>query len=240
MPKPVTKELSDAENFLERAMSLQHMITRLGDTSNSAPIMLVLQQVREDLTMYSQIASGRALPSADGGATPVAAGTQPTQPTKEERDQMQDAAWMQSGATQANVFIRQFLNGLSTSPITTDAQAVYADILGDSTGLHADKLISDLETFLRDIEVVAGPASKLAGYREPDGGAARPRSAAGALARYLGPVLDDIKDARSSLSSSLSPGAITQLKAELTTFSQSHDLLGKDGNSGMCLDAPRL
>jgi hypothetical protein len=219
--KPVTKELSHADDFLERAMSLHNLITSLGDSSSSSQMMTIQQQVRADLSTYSQIASGRVPSSANDTRTQV--------------QQMQDAAWMQSGATQAYVIIRQFSSALSTVPITTDAQTVYTDIAGDNTGLHLDKVISDLQTFLKDIDVVVAPNNELVGYREPDGSAPGPKTGAGALMRYLGPVLAAINEATSSVNAFLDPSAIPQLQNELTVLSQAHDLVGKDGNAGTCL-----
>jgi hypothetical protein len=67
VPKPVTKELSDAEDFLERAMSLHDLIASLSDSSSSPQIKPILRQVREDISTYAQIASGRLPPGADAG-----------------------------------------------------------------------------------------------------------------------------------------------------------------------------
>jgi len=228
MPKAGTKELSDAEHFLERAMSLRDLITGLGDSSSSSPIMTILQQVQEDLSTYGQIASGRGA----GGTSSVAQGAPLT---SAQMKQLQDAAWLQSGATQADGSIRQFLSGLSTSPITTNAQAVYTDITGDGAGLHLDKVISDLQAFLKGIEAVVAPLNTLVGYREADGGAPGPETGAGALARYLGPVLTELNDAMRSVNTFLAPSAVSQLKNDLTMLSQGHDLVGKDGNPGTCL-----
>jgi hypothetical protein len=223
-----TKELSDAEDFLGRAMSLHDLVTRLGDSSSSSPLMTIQQRVREDMSTYGRIKQGQG---ADG--TSVVGQGAP--PTNAQMQQMQDAAWMQSGATQADVIIRQFSFALSKSPITTDAQAVYTDIAGDAAGLHLDKVVSDLQTFLQDIEVVAAPVYNLITLRESDGSPLTPKSGAGALLLYLGPVMKEINDATSSVKAFLDPGGIPRLKSELTMVSQGHDLFGKDGNSGTCL-----
>lgn len=230
MPKPVTKELSDAEDFLDRAMSLDSLITRLGDKSRSSPTMTILERMQQDLSMYGQIAQGHVPPGVDAtGATAVAQGAPPT------GAQMQDAAWMQSGVTQADMIVRRFLFALSRSPITTDAQKVHADITGDSGGLHLDEITSDLQAFLHDIDVVVAPINKLVGYRAPDGSAPGPQTGAGAVTRYFGPVLKEINDATSSVSASLDPSAASQLTNDVSVFSQAHGLLGKDGNGGTCL-----
>ena len=208
-----------AEDFLSRAMSLDNLITRLGDTSSSSPIPAILEQVHEDLVMYSQISRGNVPPGASAaGVTGVVA---PGSPLTNE--QMQDAAWMQSGATQAEVIIRQFLFALSKSPITTDAQKIYADITGDSTGIHLDEVTGDLQTFLHDIEVVAAPINNLVDLREPDGSLPPPRSGAGALIRYLGPTIRTVNDATSRVNAFLDPSAISQLNNELTVLSQGRD-----------------
>src|SRR6202041_143134 len=121
----------------------------LGDTSGSSQLTTIHQRVRDDMLMYGRMAQGRG---ADGTS-------QSTPPTSAEMQQMQDAPGMQSGATQADMSIRQFAHALSSSPITTDAQKVHADITGDSAGLHLDQVISDLQTFLQDIEVVVAPVN---------------------------------------------------------------------------------
>jgi hypothetical protein len=211
-----------ADDFLDRAMSLNDLITRLGDSSSSSPIMTILQQVREDMTKYGEMKQGRIPGGADGaGGTSFLAQGAP--PTREQIQQMQDAAWMQSGATQADWIIRQFLHGLSTAPVTTDGQQVYADIAGDSAGPHLDKVIDDLQTYLKDIEVVVAPVHKLVDYRDPDGGVPGPKSAAGALILYVGPVLKTVDDAVSSVNAFLDPSAIPQLKNDLTGLAQGHD-----------------
>jgi hypothetical protein len=225
MPKAATKELSDAEDFLERASSLHNLIASLADTSSSSPFTTILQQVREDLSTYSRLANGQGIPpGADAPPTP---------------DQRQAAAWMQSGATQAFVIIRQFRGGLSTSPIATDARKVYIDVTGDGTGLHPDTVISDLQTFLHDLEVVLAPIDSLVGVRMPDGGAPGPETGAGATKRYLDPVLEAIHDAMSSIDAFLDPSAISQLRNDLTMLSRGLDVVGKDGNPGTCLESPR-
>jgi hypothetical protein len=145
---------------------------------------------------------------------------------------------MQSGAAQAQMIILQFSNRLSSSPITTDAQNVSADILGDRAGPHLDKVISDLQTFLQDVAVVLAPINELVSYGGPDGGAPDLKSAAGATKRYLGPVLKNVKDAVTRVESFLDPFTMAQLKSELTRFSRARDLLGKDGNLGTCLGSP--
>jgi hypothetical protein len=174
-------------DFLERAMSLRDLVTSLGDSSSSAQIPTILRQVEADLSTYSQIAAGRDPSSAD------------------QIQQMQDAAWMQSGATQAYVIIRQFSAALSASPITTDAQKISADI----TGGHHDEVIRDLRGFLHDINVVVAPINELVGYRSPDGGAPGPETGAGAVMRYLGPVLATINKAKSGVSAFLDPATIS-------------------------------
>ena len=197
----------------------------------------IQQQVQGDLVMYGQMKNGRVPAGAGnaGGASAVAPGTPPT---REQIQQMQDAAWMQSGVTQAQVFVRQVASGLSSAPITTDLQKVYADIAGDGTGLQPDTVISDVQTFLEHIEAVVGPSNKLAGYRYPDGGVPAPRTAAGALSRYLDPVLKSIHDATSAVQAFLDPSAIAQLKNNLTMLSQMRDGVGNDGNSGPCVGSP--
>ncbi len=225
MPKAGTKEQSDAEDFLGRAMSLRDLITRLGDSSSSSRLMTIQQRVREDMSTYGRLASGRGADGTSQGA-PLT------------NQQMQDAAWMQSGATQADEIIRQFSFALSKAPITTDAETVYADITGDRADLHLDQVTGDLQTFLQDIEVVAAPVNKLITLRESDGSPLTPKSGAGALLLYLGPVMKEIGDATSRVTALLGPAAIPQLKTDLTLVSQAHDLVGKDGNSGRCLVSP--
>jgi hypothetical protein len=224
LPKASTKELSDAEDFLGRAMSLDDLVTRLGDSSSSSRLATIQERVREDMTTYGHLAQGRGTDSQGAPLTNA---------------QMQDAAWMQSGATQADVLIRQFAHALSKSPITTDAQTLQIDITGDSAGLRFDKVVDDLQTFLHDIEVVVEPVNKLITLREDDGSALTPKSGAGALLVYLGPVMKEINDATDHVKASLDPSAIFQLKNELTMISQGHDLIGKDGNAaGTCMRTP--
>jgi len=223
VPKALTKEQSDAEDFLGQAMSLGDLVTRLGDSSSLSRLATIQQRVRDDMTTYSQRAQGRG---ADPQGAPLT------------NAQMQDAAWMQSGATQADMLIRQFAHALSKSPITTDAQAIQTDITGDGAGLHLDKVVDDLQTFLHDIEVVVAPINKLITLREPDGSALTPKSGAGALLLYLGPVMKEVNDATDHVKASLNPSAISQLKNELTVVSQAHDLVGKDGKPGICLESP--
>jgi hypothetical protein len=228
MPRARTKELSDAEDFLGRALSLHQLIIRLGDSSRSSPLTTIQQRVREDMTTYGRLKQG-----GDADGTSGVAQAAPL--TSAQMQQMQDAAWMQSGATQADWSIRGFSHALSASPLTTDAQKVYVDITGDSAGLHLDQLISDLQTFLQDIEVAVAPVNELITLRESDGSPLTPKSGAGALLLYLGPVMKEIDDARSSVTALLDPSAISQLRTDLTVLSQGHDLIGKDGNSGTCL-----
>jgi hypothetical protein len=228
MPKTGTKELSDAEDFLGRAMSLHDLITRLGDTSSSSPLVTIEHRVREDMSKYGRRAQGNA---GDG----TSAGGQGTRLTNE---QMQDAAWMQSGATQADMIIRQFSFALSRAPITTDAQKVSTDITGDRGGLHLDQVIGDLQALLHDIEVATAQINQLITLRESDGSALTPKSAAGALLVYVGPLMNELNDARNRVNALLDPSVLSQLNTELTLFSQKHDLVGKDGNGGTCLGAP--
>jgi hypothetical protein len=234
MPKVATKELSDTEDFLGRAMSLHDLITRLGDSSSSSQLATIQQRVREDLSKYAHIASGRGA-DGDAGTGDIAQRGPLTSAQMKER---QDAAWMQSGAAQAQVIIRQFAIALSKSPITTDAQKVYADVPGDGAGLHLDKIVSDLQTFLHDIDVVVAPIDKLITLRDADGSPLTPKSGAGALLLYLGPVIEAIHDATSRVSAFLDPSASSRLENDLTVLSQGHDVVGKDGNGGTCLGAP--
>jgi hypothetical protein len=225
MPKAATKELSDAEDFVGRAMSLQSLVTGLADTSSSSLLTPILQQVRGDLTKYGRLKQGEdAPPGADG--PPTAA-------------QMQAAAWMQSGVTQAEMVIRQFQHGLATPPVSTDARKVFTDVTGDGTGLHPDTLTGDLQTFLHDLEVVLKPVDTLVDIRMPDGGAPGDETGAGATKRYLAPVLKAVHDAMSRVDASLDPSTISRLKSDLTMLSQALDLVGKNGNSGTCLESPR-
>jgi hypothetical protein len=223
VPKAPTKEQSDAEDFLGRAMSLDDLVTSLGDSSSSSRLATIEQRVREDMTTYGHLAQGRGTNNQGAPLTNA---------------EMQDAAWMQSGATQADMLIRQFAHALSKSPITTDAQAIQTDITGDSAGLHLDKVVDDLQTFLHDIEVVVAPINQLITLREPDGSALTPKSGAGALLLYLGPVMKEVNDATDHVNASLDPSAISRLKNELTMVSQAHDLVGKDGKPGICLESP--
>ena len=223
VPKALTKEHSDAGNFLGRAMSLDDLVISLGDSSSLSRLATIRQRVREDMTTYGHLAQGR--------------GTDP-QGAPLTNAQMQDAAWMQSGATQADMLIRQFAHALSKSPITTDAQAIQTDITGDGAGLHLDKVVDDLQTFLHDIEVVVAPINKLITLREPDGSALTPKSGAGALLLYLGPVMKEVNDATDHVNASLDPSAISRLQNELTMVSQAHDLVGRDGKPGVCLESP--
>lgn len=224
-PRPGTRELADAEDFLARAMSLHDLVTRLGDPSSSSPLATIQQRVREDLTKYGRIAQGQGPDGSDG------------QGARLTDEQMQDASWMQSGATQADVLIRQFAFALAKSPLTTDAQTLHADIAGDSAGLHLDKVASDLQAFLQDIEVVAAPVNDLITLRESDGGPLTPKSGAGALLVYLGPVMKELNDATDRARASLDPAASSQLEAELTLVSKGHDLVGREGIVGTCLGA---
>ncbi len=90
-------------------------------------------------------------------------------------EQMQDAAWMQSGATQAVAIVQGSRSLFRRSPVTTDAQAVSADITGDNEGLHLEKVTGDLQTFLKDIEDAVAQVNQLINLREPDGSALTPR-----------------------------------------------------------------
>jgi hypothetical protein len=219
-----TKELADAEDFLGRAMSLYYLITRLGEESGASPLTALQKRARDDVAKYGRIAQGRG--GADGNG--VGQGVSLTNAQK------QDAAWMQSGATQADWSIQQFAQALS-GPIKTDAPKIYADIAGDSEGLHFDRLIGDLQTFLRDIEAAVAPVNTLITLREPDGSPLTPKSGAGALLVYIGPLIEEIHDATSRVTALLDPSAISLLGADLTLLSQGHDLVGKNGNSGTCL-----
>jgi hypothetical protein len=236
VPKAVNKELTDGETFLERVMSLHDLITSLGDTSSSAPMNTILQQVRKDLSTYSEIAQGR-VPGAEAGSG-GGSGAQEPRFTREQLEQMQDAAWMQSGATQADMLIQQLANRLSNAPITTDAQKIHADILGDSTGPHLDQLVSDLQTFLKDIQAAVAQINRLLAIREADGSVPGPKSCAGALWVYVGPLFEQISDATSSANAFLNPSAIDQLNRDLAMVSRGHDLVGTGGTSGTCLKSP--
>jgi hypothetical protein len=233
VPKAVNKELSDGETFLERAMSLRDLITSLGDTSSASPMKTILQQVRKDISTYSQIAQGR-FAGADAGSGADSGAQEPPF----TRQQMQDAAWMQSGATQADMLIQQLAHRLSNAPITTDAQKVHADILGDSTGPHLDQVVSDLQTLLKDIQAAVAQINQLLAVRASDGSVPGPKSCAGALRVYVGPLFEQINDATSSVNAFLNPAALDQLNRDLAMVSRGHDLVGTGGNSGTCLKSP--
>jgi hypothetical protein len=235
VPKGATKELADGEDFLARAMSLHDLVTRLGDKSSAGEIPTILQQVQADMSMYSQIAQGNIPSGADDGGASAVPGAQAT---SAQMNTMQDAAWMQSGATQADMVIRQLLFHFSAAPITADAQKVYADITDDRAGLHLDTVISDIQALLEHIEVALAQANQLVSCRMPDGSVPDLKSAAGALIRYVGPLVTDMNDARSRVKAVLDPSAIPQLTSDLTLLAHGHDLLGKDGNPGMCLGTP--
>ena len=224
LPKAVTNELADAEDFLARAMRLDDLITRLGDSSSSSELTAIRKRVREDVSAYGRATQERG---ADGGSA-VAQGVPLTSAQVQE---MQDAAWMPCGATQADWSIQPFAQALSAAPVTTDAQKVHADI----TGLDVDHVISDLQTFLQDIEVAVAPVDSLISLREADGSPLTPKSGAGALLLYLGPVMKEIEDARSRVAALLGPSAISQRRTGLRSLSRAHDRLGKDGKSGTCL-----
>jgi hypothetical protein len=221
MPKGATKEQSHAGEFLVRAMSLHDLVTRLADTSSSAQMKTTEQQVQEDLLSYARRAQGEVPPDA-APATDA---------------QMQHAAWLQSGAAQAQWLIRAFAEGISNAPITTDTQKVQADIRGDGAGVQLDTVIGDLQTFLKDLDVVLAPVKNLIAVRMPNGSAPDLTTGAGALAHYLGPVAATLHGAMSGVRAFLDPSAIPQLQSELTGLSRALDLVGKDGNPGVCLES---
>jgi hypothetical protein len=229
MPKPETRELADAEDFLGRAMGLYDLSARLRDPQSSSGLRTIQGRAHADMLTYGSIASGRGGDgtNVDGQGTPLT--------TAQTQQMHQDAAWMQSGAVQAEMFIGQFAFAVSRPPLTTDARAVYSDLMGDGTGLHGEQIVRDLQTFLRDIEVAAAPVNKLITLREADGGPLTPKSCAGALLLYLGPVMKEIESARSRVEERLDPAAIPLLETGLTKVSQGHDLVGGDGT---CLGAP--
>jgi len=220
VPKPVSKELSEGEDFLGRVMSLDDLVLRLGDTSNSSRLAMVQQRVKDDLWTYSHIAQGQG---TDAQGQPLT------------NTQMQDAAWMQSGATQAQVLIHGFAHALSNAPISLDAQKVRSDIAGDGTGLNPGQVIDDVQTFLKDLEVAAAPVNRLITLRESDGGPLTPKSGAGALLLYLGPVMKELNPAMDRVSAFLDPISTPRLNGELTTVSREQALVGKDGSDGTCL-----
>jgi hypothetical protein len=217
MPKPATRELTDAEDFLERVISLDNLVTALADSSSASRMQTIVRQAREQTSEYGRLAQGGLAPGAN------------TPPTNEE---MQHAAWLQSGSTQAEMLVMQLARGLSSSPVTTDAQKVYADITVGGTGLHLDKVVSDLQTFLRDIEVVIDPSKKLSALSSDL------TTAAGATRRYLGPVLEPLEDAMSQVRAPLDPAKLSQLENDLAVLSRGVDLVGKDGKPGTCLGSP--
>ena len=159
VPKAGTKALSDAEDFLGRAMSLQYLVTRLGDSSSSSPLQTIQQRVREDMNIWpSQTGArrGRHQRRGSGGAAHERAAAA-------DAGRRMDAERRDAGG----LIIRQFSFALPKAPITTDAQKVYVNINGDSAGLHLDKVIGDLQTFLQDIEVVVAPVNKLITFASP-------------------------------------------------------------------------
>ncbi len=221
MPKPTTPELSDAEDFLEQAMSLDKLVTSLADSSRSSAMQWILRQARDDTSEYGRLAQGGLAPGANAPATD---------------EEMQHAAWLQSGSTQAEQFVQRITYGLSTPPVTTDAQKVYADITGE--GRHLDEIVGDLQTFLRDIEVVLDPSKKLIAVRMDDGSLPDLTTGAGATRRYLGPILETLDDAMSPVRAPLDPSTLSRFENDLTVLSQGLDLVGKDGKPGTCLESP--
>lgn len=222
MPAATTKDLSDAEELLARAMTLQSLIAGQSASSSAARLKAILQQVQDDMSTYGRQAQGE-VPQGDAPATNA---------------QMQHAAWLQSGATQAKWIIGEFSHRLAHSPVTADAQKVYADIMGDSAGLHLDAVVGDLRTFLRDIEAASADVERLVDLRMPDGSAPTLESGAGAVARYVGPLFGTIRDDMSRVNAFLDPSAAPQLTTNLTTLSQSVSLVGKDGHPGTCVELP--
>ena len=227
MPQTVTKDQLAAEDFLERALRLHGLVTSLGDTSSSAEIPTILQQVHNDLVTYSHTAQGNPPDAGDGVAqAPLTSA------------QMQDAAWYGSGATQADMIIRQFSYRLSHAPIKTDAQTLYVDITGDSAGLHLNKVVSDLQALLKELDAAVAQMNMLVGLHESDGGALTLKSCAGALLHYMGPTLETLNGARASVAEAIDPASVDPLNRQLTALTQGHALVGKDGNAGACLGTP--
>jgi hypothetical protein len=221
MPKAASKELSDAEDLLQRAVTLANLVTRLADPSSASGMQTIVRQVHEDDLEYGRLKQGGVAPGANAP------------PTSEE---MQHAAWLQSGTTQAEELVVQLAHGLSTAPVTTDAQKVYADITFDDRRL--DRLVGDLQTFLHDIELVLDPSKKLIAVRMPDGSEPDLTTGAGATRRYLGPMLETLDGAMSQVRASIDPAAPSQLENDLAVLSQGLDRVGKDGNAGTCLESP--
>jgi hypothetical protein len=232
MPKAANKELSDGATFLGRAMALHDLVTNLGDTSKSAPMTKTLEQVRKDLATFADRAQGN-IPGFPQATFEV---PNPNY-TKEQIDQMQDAAWFQSGAAQAEMVLVQMWSRLSSAQIKAEVQKVRADVLGDATGTHLDQVVTDLAVLQKDFKAATAQISALLAIRAADGSELDPKSCAGALRVYVGPLFEQINDLTSSLDAFLDPSAVYQLNRDLAVVSRGHELLGKDGSSGTCLEA---
>ena len=230
MPKAVTKELSNAEAFLEEAIGLYNLISNLASSSTddsggqASIITSILNQVAQDLQTYSTLAQGGV---PQGGT--IAGGTSYAEGAPMTNAQMQAAAWLQSAATQAQLLLQQYQAALVT--IAGDAVWVFKDI----TALDFDYLFSPTNPdnpnakkgdLLDFIDAINGFLQEVESLVSGLTGSPSPQSAAGAIMSYFGPILKPIQDAMSKINGFLYgvSGALSQLETDLAILSQGLDL----------------
>jgi len=227
LPKTVTKSLSTAEAFLEKAMALYDLLSDLTtapDSSAGAGRLLssILSQIDMDIKAFGSLADG-IVPA--GGVTAGGLKINPGAPLTNA--QLRAAAWQQSAAAQA----QQMIQGLIQDPdvgliaIFKDASKVYTDI----TELHFGELVKpagkgDLQIFVAAVKGFLDLVHSLTAG--DDGKAQGPQTGAGALMKYFGPVAKQIEGALKSVSAFLdeASGVLGQLMSDLALLSQGLDL----------------
>jgi hypothetical protein len=137
MPKSVTQDISKAEEILSKAVQIYGLLSSLlGDDSGTAgQIGQVLKQLENDIDQFAQIAQG--IPAAGTPGSTPGLSTQAGAPFTNA--QMQEAAWRQSAATQAQYLIKGYVADLVN--IWKKGEKVYNDIAGPD-GPDFDSLIS--------------------------------------------------------------------------------------------------
>ena len=224
MPKSVTQDISKAEEFLEKAVQIYGLLAHfIGDDSGSAgQISQILDQVTSDINAYAQLAQG-IVPQGTTGATPGLS-SNPGAPLTNA--QMQEAAWMQSAATQAQYLIQGYFDQLKT--IYEDGKAVYGDI----TALNFENLVSldgsgDLQKFLTALDGLVKSVKGLADGIDGTSKNAGPESAFGTVISYFGPVANAIDGALKEVSDVLGnvDGVLQQIITDLALLAQGIDMV---------------
>ncbi len=215
MPKSVTKDLSNAEAFLEKAVGLFNLLESVvGGSSGTGQATQILTQLAGDIGSFGQLAQG-IVPSggvALGGLS-IADGAPMT------NAQMQAAAWLQSAATQAQELIQSYLTTLTNA--WNDAKAVVTDV----TSLNLGQLITadgkgDLHKDIGDLLTLIGQIEGLTT------GTTNPQTAAGAVMSYFGPVATAVQSVCNDINGFLTSagGVLTQLIQDLSLIAQGLDM----------------